>query len=300
MNSLAVCLFFLAMLINLNIYAQVNKHPRAVELENHLTKSAHEFLKGRFPDKPFTVVVNVEPLHRYGEQKPQESEKIPFFDVTDSEIVDEWDDPSLSHGILLSRLKKAVVTVSVPSDLTDDEKAEIEQSIFSLLNLYKARDEVKIQLRNWGESGWDYLIWIGWAGAGLCAILLFLSGLFLVIRGSTNKLAKAIAEVQSKVNNNPALSSSNSNSVSDNKTSEKSTNLQNADLKFNDPIKMREIAIKEIEHFDNLQNFPYLADMIILDKWAADQPAEFGAFITEFSNSKQELAPPTTTLSFCH
>jgi hypothetical protein len=270
-------------------FAQNSKHPRAVELENQLTKTAHEFLKGRFPDKPFTVVVNVEPTHRYGDQKPMESEKIPYFDMADSEIVDEWDDPTFSHAALMSRVKKALVTVSVPSDVTKDEMAEIEQSIFMLLNLFKTRDEVKIQLRNWGEENkLGNLIWLVWVGVGLVAIILFLSGLFVVLRGTTSKLAKAIAQTQNKTSNltstptMPALSQDGKNSTS-------SPSMASGNLRFNDPIKIREIVLKEIHHFDTHREFPTLNDIIMLDKWGSETPSELGAFLIEFSQEKQDL-----------
>ena len=176
---------FMPMLISSQSYTQsYQKHPRAMELERQMTKDALDFLKSRFPDFPVIVTVAIDPLYRVDRSavhnKPK-GENSPFFRSEEEEILDEWDDPSLPNAVLLSRVKKIVVNVSAPGHLTDDEVAEIKQSLSLNLNLLPARDTIEIIKRSWGQkkdpefNPYHYI----WIAGGL--FLLFFVSLLIAI-----------------------------------------------------------------------------------------------------------------------
>lgn len=253
-----------------------SKHPRVAELENAMTKDASAFLKGRFPDLPFFVTVAIDPVHRYDRlSATKQSERLPYYDVEDEEIRDEWDDPAFPEQGLMARVRKAVVSVSVPNTLTDDEVAEIQQNLSALLNLTPARDEVQVQKRNW-QIGPDLRLYGGAAAAALVALLL---GLFLITRGSIAPLARALQEATSQGAKNaggPVAPPPSPTLAKD--TSRKGLN----DVKFSDPIKTREVISKGVRLLAENPAFPNLRDMIIIDRFGAEHPAALGAIVMEF------------------
>ena len=171
----------------------IGKHPRVAELEDRMIKDASSYLKGRFPDVPFLVSVSVDPLRR-AERSAGEvrSEKLPFFEVTNDEIQDEWDDPQVSLSELMLRVKRVVVSISIPKNVSEQELLEIREAVFNNLHLVEARDEIKIERRAWSVDA-QY-----WMNVGLIAVLFlsFLVGMFFITRKSVGSIVSAIGSAQ--------------------------------------------------------------------------------------------------------
>lgn len=270
-------------------FAQTSKHPRVVELEKALSKEALEILKGRFPDKPFLVTVRIDPMMR--ERKlpgTMNKEKLPYFEISEEEMIDEWDDPAVQLLSLINRVKKIQVNLSVPNQLTDDEIAELKSSVIYNLGLLEARDLVEVSKRTWDSAGnssgrfrWD------WLGFGATSVFLLLAGLFLIIWVAAGKLSKAIHE--SSLNNkgngggggviNAQITAPTGAGSSD---SSKGGNFGSADLRLQDPIKNREIIATGFKILQSHSNFPNLEDMIIFQKAAEENPSDLGALLGEF------------------
>lgn len=261
------------------------KHPRVAELESVLTKDAAAYLKGRFPETPFLVQVNIDPLHRNERAaKSKEKERLPYYEVDNQEIQDEWDDPDQLGQALLARVRKVNVTVSA-SNVNEEEVAEIRASLLQSLGLTPARDEVVVQKRAW-KTGPDYRFYgLAALAAALVALVMILAGLYVIARGSVGKLVTVVQQFQAagaKPVAPPAAP------VAMNMNSEKAKNNGPEDPKFSDPIKVREAVSRGIKALIEKPSFPALNDMIILDRFGSQDPASLGALVLEFPADLQK------------
>jgi hypothetical protein len=281
-------LSFTILLLSSSAQAQQiqGKHPRVAELENALIKDSSEFLKGRFPDVPFSVSAQIEPLRRPGAREGSQAagESLPYLELQDEEIRDEWDDPSIPLRALILRAKKASLKISVPSSLAEEEIEEIKQSVMNILNLVPVRDEIIVQKRAWtmDKSGLPVYFLPG-VGA---LLLLSLFGLFMISRGSVNKLVKSLEN--SRQSSSPAPAPMASSSPRNDRDDQISKTLNSGDLKFSDPFKTREMIKQSITLISSAKAFPTLQDMLVLDGFGKRSPSALGALLTEFPKDIQK------------
>lgn len=255
-----------------------DRHPRVVELEKALAAEALQVLTGRFPNKPFLATVNIDPLRR--EKKNSSSqERLPYYEIADEEIADEWDDPDATNTYLLNRVRRINVKLSVPSSLSDDEIAELKQAVTNNLSLIEARDLVDVQKRSWtnleSNSVWPY------AGLGLVLWLLSMLGMGLISYFNSKKLSAAIALGSKESQKTPVQPLPPAPSEPMERGASSKTPVA-GDLRFSDPIKTRESIQAAIRVIESHGQFPILEDMIILDKFAKEDLSSFGALLAEF------------------
>lgn len=269
--------------------AQSAKHPRVVEMEKTLSREALEVLKGRFPDKPFLVTVRIDAMMRDRKSTSGTGrEKLPYFEISEEEMVDEWDDPNVSVATLINRVRKIQVNLSVPSQLTDDEISELKSSVIYNLGLLEARDAVEINKRNWAssnqkENSFDWSI----LGYGMGAWILIMGGLLFITYLGVNKLSLSIQESAASQKGNGGgggvmNATINATGGGGGGGNSSGGNLGSADLKLQDPIKNREIIAMGLKILDTHTGFPGLEDMIILHKAAEERPQDLGALLGEF------------------
>lgn len=280
------------------VFAQGNtdamgKHPRVAEIENGMVKDATTFLKSRFPNLPFLVSVSVDPLRRNdGVRKEDSGDRLPYFEESDEEIKDEWDNPNVSSFALMARIKKASVTVSVSSNITDEEISEVRTSLIQVLNLIPARDEVVIQKRAWSQlqdSKPDSQTVILFSALGFGAVLIALGGLFFITRSSVKEIGSAIGTGAAKAGGGVVTSGGPSAGpalAGENVDGRTSVGV-GGDVKFSDPLKMREVVSQSVRVLNDSATFPNLQDLILLDRAGKKNPAVLGALLSEFSDELQ-------------
>lgn len=281
-----IMLMLVIVFLGISGFSQTSKHPRVVELEKTLSKEGLEILKGRFPDKPFLVTVRIDAMMRERRAPGNiTKEKLPYFEIADEEVVDEWDDPAVPLLSLINRVKKIQVNLSVPNQLSDEEIAELKSSVIYNLGLLEARDSVDVIKRSWNvqtetnKFRWD------WLGLGATSVFFLLAGLFLIVWGAAGKLSKAIQDssVNQKGNGGGGVINAQITSTGGNTSSEsKNGSLGSADLRLQDPIKNREIIASGFKILQSHENFPNLEDMIVFQKAAEENPSDLGALLGEF------------------
>jgi hypothetical protein len=280
---IAIALCLLAMALSDIGFAQAlsTKHPRVIDLEKNLSREGLELLKGRFPDKPFLMTVKIDALMRERPTGRDSGERLPYYDLSDEEVVDEWDDPSISNSALMNRVRSIYANISIPADLTDDEVAELKSTLVNNLGLIEARDKVEVVKRNWGSLDRSQNLNWKWVGTGAAAWALLMVGLFGIFWYSTSKIGKVFKETQA-VSNKANISSQPMPAPALTENSErKSRHSGSGDLRFSDPIKNRESLASAIRLIESHSGFPNLQDMMTLHKYAEENPGELGALMSE-------------------
>lgn len=261
---------------------EILKHPRVVELEDRLNRDASEYIKSRFPRIPYMVTVSVDPLRRDTARKAGSRDELPFFDEDEDEIKDEWDNPQVPLMGLINRVKKVQVKISVPSKLKESEVNELKDGIYSILHLTPARDQIEIARRDWALSE------IPWISIYIIAAVMvsLLLGLLAINRTSANRIAKALTEMKTQSSSGAAAAAPPPPSPeAEGKSSRRS---QSQEVKFNDPIKLKELAARHIELLTKSKVFPNHQDIFLLDELGSEHPAKLGAILSEFPAEMQK------------
>jgi hypothetical protein len=261
-----------------------SRPPRVLEVEKMLNREAMDFLKSRFPGRPFIINVSVDPLLRL--KKGSAEEGLPYYELADDEHFDEWDDPNISPTALIARVKKISMILTVPADLSEDELTEIKGSIGPSLGLLEGRDSIEIRKRTWlstpaGDAGKLSTYHI----ATICLLIGFLlAGLFVVFNFTANKFGSILREVVSnKSSGNAEPISSSQNSLSLPQAEPQSTGLGSgsSDIKMLDSLEFLKHVSSGLSMLEKHKDFPRLEDMLIFEEFAQKNRAEFGAFLSE-------------------
>ena len=278
----------------------LSKHPRVAELEDKLNKDGSAYLKARFPDQPFLITTSIDPIRRDTgpgrSSKSDPDEDLPFFDMADPEtaMIDEWDDPNLSLNQLMLRTKKIVVQVSLPNTISDEETAEVKDSLTQMLHLTPARDDISIVKRAWKTAANstppapDYSKYVYALAGVLAAAFLVIS---FLTRASINRLAKVVAEGGAVAASKGSQGSGTPPTVNVSFPAGEgmggggvgggSRNLE-GNFQVTDASKIREQVGLLVDRFAHDQNFPLLQDMIELDRFAHENLPAMGALLHEF------------------
>lgn len=267
---------------------EVLKHPRVVELEDRLNKDAAAYIKARFPEVPYMVVVRVDPLRRDVRSQRSsggdQSAYLPYFEQfsEEEELRDEWDNVEVPLMALLNRVKRISVQLSVPSQLKEKDIDELKEGIFNVLHLTPARDQIEIVRREWAMEQVPWLA-VYMISATLLALLL---GLLVINRSSANRIARALTEMKMQSSSSASSSSSLPPMQFDaEKAGPKSS--QSQEVKFNDPIKMKELASRMVQYLAENKAFPTHHDVFLLDHFGKENPHQLGAILHEFASETQ-------------
>ena len=261
----------------------IQKHPRVAELEDSLRDNASVYLKSRFPEYPFLVNVSVDPLRRSSAKSGTTGDDLPYFDAASEDIQDEWDDPQVSLKSLISRTTKVSVAISLSQALSDNEVAEVKESLMKTLHLVPARDEIQFTFRSWTTSSerWVYpTIAVGIA-------FLFLFGFFLIQRAGVSKLATALKEQKTTSSSGGGSMSSMGSMAGMGGPSptgglgSSGTTTVKGGVQVNDPIRARELMSKFVDVLVKHPTFPTLHSMIVLEEYGERNPAGLGALLSE-------------------
>lgn len=274
-----------------NLRVTEREHPRVSELQDKMTEYARTYLQTRLQGIPFMVTVKLEVLRRKpGSSYVPQAEKLPYYDLNDEEVRDEWDDPSASIYVLQSRIQKATVLISLPQELKDFEVQEIKDSITTLLRLIPGRDVIMVEQRPWslGSTFWNYII------AGTVGLSFLLMGLLLISRQWAKRLASAIQEIKPRDKADSETMTGNLSQVS----SAHAVGEQQggggggfgsgSDVNFRDPLRTREFISGRVAEILKNPDFPSLKAMLEMDRLAQRSSRDLGALLMEFPLEKQK------------
>jgi len=265
------------------------EHPRVSELQDKMTEYVRSYLQTRLQGIPFMVTVKLEVLRRKpGSNYVPQSEKLPFYELNDEAVRDEWDDPSASIYVLQSRVQKATVLVTLPQELKDFEVQEIKDAITTLLRLIPGRDVITVDQRPWslGSTFRSYLL------AGALGLGLLLLGLLFISRQWARRLANAIQEIKPRERSDSdstgsALPATNFRAPQESAGGNAGA-FNGSDVKFRDTLRTREFVSSRIAEILKISDFPNLKAMVEMERLAQRSPRALGALLMEFPLEKQK------------
>lgn len=277
-------LLFILCLITSSVFSQTTQleHPRVMELEDKMVKEASSYFARRYPGEPFFIKVDIQPLRRVISTTDLEN-NLPYHDTDSEEMVDEWDDPTMTLNSLRNRVVKMSVDVSVPSEFDEQKVSDLKQELSVYLRLIPFRDEVRIEkkLKVSEKETPEYVFYIvgGLVGA---AILLG-----LMLRWSLGTIKTQNTSTGSTASGSAVAPSMPSPSVHTSGAVHSKTDVQ-GDVTFHDPIKTLDIVHIKLKQIEQSNTFPTLKDLMTLDQLGQNEPAGLGAIIYEFSQESQK------------
>jgi hypothetical protein len=280
------CLLILLFIItSFNSFSQTSslKHPRVAELEDKMVKEGSTYFSRRYPNEPFFIKVEIQPLRRISSTK-KELEDLPYHDGESEEIVDEWDDPTTTLSYLRNRITKTLVEVSVPQDFDEQKIADLKQEISVFLRLVPYRDDVKVE-KKFKVVSPEVPVYVYSLIAGLfvCIILfgLMMKWSFKSIKlNSSADSSNAISTGAQQIN---AAQTGAVNARSD------SHQDVSGDVTVHDPLKTLDIVHIKLNQIEQSHTFPTFNDYIHLDELCKNDPGKLGALIFEFSQESQKI-----------
>jgi len=140
-------------------------YPRLLEVEDYIGTRIKDYLATRFPQRPFSVLVQVTPSESLGkepvlpgseseetaeEKSDDERLALPHLDLDPAEEKAElWWSKDAPIEQLLSQVKKIDISLNVPSELSDSEAELLRSDLHAKLHLDDARDKLTITKRDW-------------------------------------------------------------------------------------------------------------------------------------------------------
>ena len=268
------------------------KHPRVAELESVLNQDIANHVKARFPNLPFLVKVDIDPLRRLGAEISNERDNLPFMGSSEFDINDEWDDPGKTNNELFLRVKAAAVTITLPNTVSDLDLIELRESLFPAMHFIPGRDKIDILRKEWNTGvpavrNW----WIDYAIVGFMG-LFGLIVLFFMLRNVAKLLAKASEKkeavtVATVSGGGGGSISSNSKQSSAGLAGKMVTSID-GDIRFNDPLRLKQHIKAVVDILSSDPTFPAMEDMFYLDEKARENPSMLGAALGELPMSLQK------------
>lgn len=261
------------------------KHPRVAEVEEKMRDEASRYFTRRFPNEPFFIKVEINPLRRDMIAGNQKAESLPYFDYESDESVDEWDDPKTPTAFLRHRVTKVTIEIDVPEKFDDARLAEIKEEISAYLKLLPYRDDVKVVRKLKGDVQPfipnQYYVLIGAAVA--CALLIG-----LLFRSGVSKMRSSPGAAAAA----PAAAASFSPAPKERVTKAAPMTGGSGVTTMHDPLKTVDIVHMKIEQIGKSGTFPTLGDILTLHAMGESNPSRLGALLYEMPGDWQKSLFP--------
>lgn len=281
---------FLILLSFLYLSLGFANQARVIEVQEKLKSDASSFLEKFAPGTKYSVKVTVKPLLRKSTFSSNNNQ-LPFMELQEDSLQDEWDNPESSIYSLINRISEAKLTIYIEDKVKIEDYSKFKEALLTDINLIPGRDSVEIQpistpvlMKNfqWMEQ-YEILL------LGVILVIAVILGVGL------NTVAKRLTTTT--VSENPTPSASNSSpppmptpqySQNSSSTSSKKNSGLTGDINLQDPTKISETVSKKIGKILDSELFPTLNDMGLLYELLASDQMSFSYLIFEFPENIQK------------
>lgn len=288
MNKVSIYLCVLLFTFSTLLHGQ-EVNPRVIEVENVMKENVSEYIRNLLPGEHFLINIKIKPLRRTRGGYTPKGDILPYFEVSSEDIMDEWDDPTVSLFRLYRRISSSEINIIFTSEFKLANETQFTNDLLKYANLVPGRDQVRFEFRPSDIVKQNKGIVSQFKGQdvkNLSYLIIFLIGLGVIARffvkgGSQNDKGGAGSEHnQGAPVNNFSTGATRSAPVLNN-TSGAGQSIS-GDVSLSDPTKTVELIRIKIKEIVNSTTFPNLYDMIVLEELARDYPSSFTALVYEF------------------
>lgn len=263
------------------------KHPKVIEVEMLLTKEASSFIQQRLPKESAFVNVEIDPLRRTSGDK---KEQLPYF-YSEDEIGDEWDAIDTPTILLMSRIKKAKISIELSKNVSEAEVNDLKEKLYQHLKLIPGRDNISIERKERASNNNtnDFTIYYFITTIMVTSLI----GLFFILKYTRQQGGKSASSPSTPItasqaaSNSPPIRSSNSKVPSASLNGMINSKV-NGDINFKDSIRAADLLKEKLHGVVNAPIFPLLSDMLILEELSTKSLSSFGAFVFEMPRKHQQ------------
>lgn len=283
---------FLILLSFLYLSLGFANQARVIEVQVKLKNDASSFLEKFAPGTKYSVKVSVKPLLRKSTSS-NNSNQLPFMELQEDSLQDEWDNPESSVYSLINRISEAKITIYIEDKVKISDYSKFKEALLTDINLIPGRDSVEILpistpvlMKNfqWMEQYEILLIGI----ILLIAVILGVGLNTIAKRLTTSNLPENTTPSTPNTSPPPMPTTQYAQNSSLNNSQKKSA--LTGDINLQDPTKISETVSKKIEKILNSELFPTLNDMSLLYELLASDQMSFSYLIFEFpENIQKEL-----------
>ncbi len=289
-------ILLLLLIVGIHTTADANRIP---EIEEYYSRQTSEYLKTRFPDKPFTVFSKVYVADKTNDSRKKELKskrnsepeaRLPYLGVDDySEEVDLWSRVDLPLATLISQVDKVELKIRIDSSISDEEIAELKASISEQLKLVPQTDSVEFVKMDWTSKEVTTKRW--WMTGGfLSALLVIFAMMYALSKLSVKFLIKGLEQPLSEIGkSSKAFANSALNAATDAQyqgSSEKEGDKeQQEDIPLGaNLLELRNSGLELLQRNMDLLSKPDAETMEFIERQGADNPRAMGAILAELDN----------------
>lgn len=291
--QLTIITLFLSFL-STSSYAQENTSlDRVPEVEAELRKDVTEHISRFIPKQSFTVSVKVVPLKREPTTQAQ-TDVLPFYESSsESELYEEWEDPTTSYYVLLSRVKQVVVSLSVDKAYAIKNESDLRNNLFKSVGLISGRDQLDIKMVEMQsfskvttieDFNWWYI-----SGASILVILFILS--FVILNKIVNPKSSSTngSQANTTASTPSIMPAFNSTTASPSVGLINESNSINGDITFTDSLKLNSYLKDKIKIIIEKKSFPSLSFLKTLEEFLETDLLGFSYIMSQFPEDSKKL-----------
>jgi hypothetical protein len=274
----------------------VQKIDRTVEVEAELREDIVEYVSRYIPNNSFSVGIKIIPLKRM----PQTNtgvDILPFYETSETEVVDEWENPDSSYYVLLNRIQEAQITITVDGNYNIKNESEFRENLFRSVGLVAGRDRLDLKLGDLkvfekkfsvNDINWNYVVF-GFLGILTLGLVLYGINRFSPV-SKNNQVAdnsKDSGAGKGSVSMSPMSNMTESFQAGSSHPLGDSARIK-GDINFTDSLKLNTYITERIESVLIKSNFPSLDDLRTLEDFLAVDSLGFSYFVSHFNQTMKD------------
>jgi hypothetical protein len=291
-RTILILLGALSIFSTLNAKEEFSRLNRVFEVENNIKTRSTLYIKKFIPENKFSLEVKITPLLRnYQNSNPENNSNLPFYDLSEQDALDEWEDPLYPIDSLFQRIKEAELTLKIDDGYIPKNISLFKENILREAGLKVGRDDIKIEFVAFTlvEKKIDLKEMFSNPEFIQTFSLIIFAIFSLLLLSRFTKQTRGDQETGKKESNNiqtatPAPSMPRAHTPSFNQGAQEIK----GDLSLSDPLQVSRIIKQKITVLLSDENFPLLQDLILFEELLTANANAFAYLIYEFPLTMQE------------
>ncbi len=291
-KTILIILASLSIFSTLNAKEEFSRLNRVFEVENNIKSRSTLYIKKFIPENKFSLEVKVSPLLRnYQNSNPENNSNLPFYDLSEHDTLDEWEDPLYPIDSLFQRIKEAKLTLKIDDGYIPKNISLFKENILREAGLKVGRDDIKVEFVAFTlvEKRIDLKEMFSNPEFIQTFSLIVFAIFSLLLLSRFTKQTRVQQDSNKKDTNNiqataPAPSTQRAHAPN---LSSGAQEIK-GDLSLSDPLQVSRIIKQKITALLSDEKFPLLQDLILFEELLTANSNAFAYLIYEFPLNMQE------------